>query len=74
MSGGEPAWLSVSAAARRCGLRESTVRGAVNGGELKAYRTPGAVGERRTSARIFAGDLDEWMRSQEPVTFAGTRR
>lgn len=60
-----PAWVGIGDASRRMGVPEAVLRGAVNAGDLPAYRKPTAYGGR-TMARFNVGDLDEWARRSWP--------
>lgn len=66
MSGGvTPMWIGIGDAARRMGVPEAALRGAVNARQLRAYGKPRGEGGR-VMARFNVSDLDEWARRTWP--------
>lgn len=71
----EHVWLNMSEASKRVGVSPELLRKAIAAGELKAYRKPITRElkgkQRHIFMRIHTNDIDDWVRSWEPVKFGG---
>lgn len=71
----EHVWLNMSEASKRVGVSPELLRKAIAAGELKAYRKPITRelkgSKRHIFMRIHMNDIDDWVRSWEPVKFGG---